>query len=62
MALMTMRPWKHLETGIDHRRRAVPPDLRVLIGKREEKLSLICKNPRGFNLGAVIFAMERGTP
>lgn len=35
---MTTRPWKHPKTGIYYVRRAVPPDLRALIGKREEKV------------------------
>ncbi|KQO66378.1 integrase [Methylobacterium sp. Leaf89] len=45
MALMTTRPWKHPKTASYYLRRAVPNDLRVLVGKREEKVSLGTKDP-----------------
>ncbi|WP_430727491.1 DUF6538 domain-containing protein [Undibacter mobilis] len=34
------RPWKHPKTGMCWLRKRVPDDLRLLIGKREEKRSL----------------------
>ncbi|GJD50486.1 Tyrosine recombinase XerC [Methylobacterium crusticola] len=45
MALMTTRPFKHPKTGVYHLRRGVPLDLRLLVGKREEKRSLGTKDP-----------------
>jgi integrase len=39
------RPWKHPKTGIYWLRKGVPEDLRALVGKREEKLSLGTKDP-----------------
>ncbi|WP_407181458.1 DUF6538 domain-containing protein [Bradyrhizobium sp. STM 3562] len=39
------RPWKHPKTGIYQLRKAVPENLRKLIGKREEKLSLQTRDP-----------------
>ncbi|WP_246682762.1 DUF6538 domain-containing protein [Methylobacterium sp. WL9] len=45
MALMTPRPWKHLKTASYYLRRAVPLDLRALVGKREEKVTLGTKDP-----------------
>ena len=40
MVLCMSRPFKHPKTGIDWCRRAVPADLRVAVGKREELRSL----------------------
>ena len=40
MVLMMSRPQKHLKTGVYYFRRAVPADLRPIIGKREELRSL----------------------
>ena len=37
---MTARPFKHPTTGIYYFRRGVPEELRPLVGKREEKISL----------------------
>lgn len=45
MVLAMSRPWKHPETGSYYFRKAVPDDLRPLIGKREEKRSLRTKDP-----------------
>ena len=45
MPLMTARPFKHPTTSIYQFRRAVPKDLRALVGKREEKRSLGTKDP-----------------
>ncbi|WP_238296961.1 site-specific integrase [Methylobacterium soli] len=42
---MTARPWKHPKTGMFWLRRGVPADLRALVGKSEEKLSLRTKDP-----------------
>ena len=39
------RPWKHPKTGIYWLRRGVPAELRELVGKREEKLSLKTRDP-----------------
>jgi len=39
------RPWKHPKTGVYQFRRAVPEDLRALVGRREEKRSLRTKDP-----------------
>ncbi|WP_456763202.1 DUF6538 domain-containing protein [Bradyrhizobium sp. USDA 4011] len=39
------RPWKHPKTGIYQLRKVVPDDLRKLVGKREEKLSLQTRDP-----------------
>lgn len=39
------RPWKHPKTGIYQLRKAVPEDLRKLVGKREEKQSLDTRDP-----------------
>ena len=38
-------PWKHPKTGIYWLRKAVPDDLRSLVGKREEKRSLKTRDP-----------------
>lgn len=40
MALAMARPWKHPKSGYFFLRRRVPDDLREVLGKREEKLSL----------------------
>jgi hypothetical protein len=45
MVLAAARPWKHPKTGIYWLRKAVPEDLRPLIGKREEKRSLKTRDP-----------------
>lgn len=45
MALAMARPWKHPDTGIFYLRRAVPADLRPLVGKREEKRTLGTRDP-----------------
>ena len=45
MPLNMSRPWKHPDSGVYWFRRAVPADLRVLVGKREEKRSLQTKDP-----------------
>jgi len=39
------RPHKHPKTGVYYFRKAVPDDLRAIIGKREEKVSLGTKDP-----------------
>ncbi|MGJ5051143.1 DUF6538 domain-containing protein [Bradyrhizobium oligotrophicum] len=39
------RPWKHPKTGVYQLRKAVPEDLRTLVGKREEKVSLQTRDP-----------------
>nr|WP_306421987.1 MULTISPECIES: DUF6538 domain-containing protein [Bradyrhizobium] len=33
------RPWKHPRTGIYQLRKAVPKDLRKLVGRRDEEVS-----------------------
>ncbi|MGK7062713.1 DUF6538 domain-containing protein [Bradyrhizobium sp. 1050_B9_N1_2] len=45
MPLAMSRPWKHPKTGIYQLRKAVPDDLRKLVGKREEKVSLRTRDP-----------------
>lgn len=45
MPLAMARPWKHPKTGIFWLRRAVPDDLRLLVGKREEKRTLGTRDP-----------------
>ena len=45
MPLAMSRPWKHPKTGIYQLRKVVPGDLRKLVGKREEKLSLQTRDP-----------------
>jgi len=45
MPLAMSRPWKHPDSGVYWFRRAVPADLRALVGKREEKQSLKTKDP-----------------
>lgn len=44
MALRMAQPWPHPKTGVFWFRRAVPRDLRDLVGKREELASLETKN------------------
>jgi hypothetical protein len=45
MALAMTRPWKHPKTGIYWLRKRIPDDLRLLLGKREEKLTLKTRGP-----------------
>src|SRR3954471_1447774 len=45
MPLAMSRPWKHPKTGIYQLRKVVPDDLRKLVGKREEKVSLQTRDP-----------------
>jgi len=45
MVLSMARPWKHPKTGVYWFRKAVPADLRSIIGKREELRSLRTKDP-----------------
>lgn len=45
MPLAMSRPWKHPKTGVYWLRRAVPAELRRLVGKREEKQTLRTKDP-----------------
>jgi hypothetical protein len=45
MALPMSRPVKHPKTGIFMLRRRVPDDLRAILGKREEKISLGTRDP-----------------
>lgn len=45
MALAMSRPWKHPTTGIYWLRKRVPDELRAIVGKREEKLSLRTRDP-----------------
>ncbi len=45
MPLAMSRPWKHPKSGIYQLRKAVPEDLRKVVGKREEKLSLDTRDP-----------------
>ena len=45
MTLAMSRPWKHPKTGVYWLRKAVPLDLRTVVGKREEKVSLKTKDP-----------------
>jgi hypothetical protein len=39
------RPWKHPDSGYYWFRKRVPEDLRNLIGKREERISLGTRDP-----------------
>lgn len=39
------RPQKHPKSGVYWLRKRVPDDLRALVGKREEKMSLVTRNP-----------------
>jgi len=45
MALAMSRPWKHPKTGVYWLRKRVPGDLRLRVGKREEKRSLKTRDP-----------------
>src|SRR5438876_850148 len=45
MPLAMSRPSKHPKTGIYQLRKVVPEDLRKLVGKREEKVSLQTRDP-----------------
>lgn len=45
MAFAMSRPWKHPKSGVYWFRKAVPEDLRDLVGKREEKRSLQTRDP-----------------
>ena len=45
MALAMARPWKHPKTGVYWLRKAVPKELRAIIGKLEEKKTLGTKEP-----------------
>ena len=45
MTLAMTRPWQHPKTGIFWLRKRVPKDLLLLVGKREEKLSLATRDP-----------------
>lgn len=45
MTLPMTRPWKHPKTGMYWLRKRVPDDLRLLVGKREEKRSLGTRDP-----------------
>ena len=45
MPLIMSRPWKHPDSGVYWLRKAVPVDLRALVGKREEKKSLGTRDP-----------------
>ena len=44
MILAMSRPWKHLKSGVYWLRKRVPDDLRKLVGKREEKRSLLTRD------------------
>src|SRR4030081_3425596 len=45
MPLAMSRPWKHPNSGVFWLRKGVPEDLRKLVGKREEKRSLLTRDP-----------------
>lgn len=45
MSLAMSRPWKHPKTGIYQLRKVVPEELRQIVGKREEKVSLQTRDP-----------------
>ena len=45
MALPMSRPIRHSHTGVYYYRKAVPDDLRAVVGKREWKQSLATKDP-----------------
>jgi hypothetical protein len=45
MALSMSRPIKHSKTGVYYYRKAVPDDLRAVVGKREWKETLKTKDP-----------------
>jgi integrase len=44
VALRMASPWAHPKTGIWYLRRAIPLDIRGVLGKREEKISLATRN------------------
>lgn len=58
MVLSMSRPWKHPDTGFYYYRRAVPDDLRAVIGKREEKRSLGTKDPAAAKVAHAAVAAE----
>ncbi|SBW12739.1 Site-specific recombinase XerD [uncultured Alphaproteobacteria bacterium] len=58
MVLAMSRPVKHPKTGVYYFRKAVPEDLRTLVGKREEKVSLGTKNPADAKLAHARIAEE----
>jgi len=45
MVLSMAGPWKHPDTGVYCYRKAVPDDLRAVVGKREWKRSLVRDTP-----------------
>jgi integrase len=45
VVLQMSRPWRHPRTGMYWFRKAIPGDLRRILGKREEKFSLRTKSP-----------------
>lgn len=45
MALRLAQPWKHPNSGFYWFRRAVPQDLRALVGRREELRTLGTRDP-----------------
>jgi integrase len=45
VVLSMSRPWRHPRSGMYWFRKAIPDDLRRILGKREEKFSLRTKNP-----------------
>jgi len=61
MALAMSRPWKHPKTGIYWFRKRVPDELRVLLGKTEEKQSLGTRDPSEAKLkqAEVLVAVEK---
>ena len=58
MVLAMSRPHKHSKTGVYYFRKAVPDDLRAIIGKREEKISLRTKTPAEAKLAYARIAAE----
>ncbi len=65
MVLAMSRLFKHPKTGVYYFRKAVPDDLRAIIGKREEKISLRTKTPADAKLAYAKIAAEvenRGRP
>jgi integrase len=58
MVLAMSRPTKHTKTGVYYFRKVVPEDLRALVGKREEKISLGTKNPADAKLAHARIAEE----
>jgi len=45
LVLFMSRPWRHPKTGVYWFRKAVPADLRPILGKREVKITLRTHNP-----------------